>query len=105
MNSRERFEQLLIRWVLVVVPTILISYVTLKFLNFSYTALSTGILSQVAYFSFGLIASYTLYYYGARWVITFVGLWLLYWLAERSISRLPGEFDVFYTTARFQAVY
>ncbi len=101
-NNRDRFEQLLIRWVLVVVPTILIGYVTLRFLNFSYTALSTGIGTQAIYFAAGLLVAYTLYYYGARWVITFLGLWFLYWVAERIISRLPGEFDVFYTTARFQ---
>ena len=102
MTSRDRFEQMMIRWVLVVLPTILIGYVTLRFLNFSYTALSTRIGSQAIYFAAGLLAAYTLYYYGARWVITFLGLWLLYWFAERVISRLPGEFDVFYTTARFQ---
>ena len=101
-NKQARLQQLLIRLVLVVVPTIVIGYITLRFLNFSYTSLSTGIFSQTIYFSLGLVLAYTLYYYGARWIISFVLLWLVYWLFEKSINRLPGEFDVFYTTARFQ---
>jgi len=99
---RDRFEQLLIRWVLVLVPTVVIGYLTLRSLNFSYTSLSTGIVTQTIYFTAGLVLAYSLYHFGARWLITFVALWLLYILSERIISRLPGEFDVFYTTARFQ---
>jgi len=102
IDKKERFQQLLIRWVLVIVPTSVIGYITLRFLNFSYTALNTGILSQTIYFVLGLTIAYTLYFYGARWIISFLLLWLVYWLLERIISRLPGEFDVFYTTARFQ---
>jgi protein-glutamine gamma-glutamyltransferase len=101
-TDKEKFQQLLIRWVLVVLPTILIGYITLRFVNFSYTSLNTGIVSQAIYFSLGLLLAYTLYYYGARIVITFILLWLVYWLFERAINKLPGEFDVFYTTARFQ---
>lgn len=101
INS-ERFKQLIIRWAVVLLPTIIIGYITLRFLNFSYTSLSTSIISQTFYFSLGLLAAYSLYYYGARWVVTFLLLWILYWLFEKIISRLPGEFDVFYTTARFQ---
>lgn len=103
MNSRrDQLEQLLARWVLVALPTLLIGYVTLRFLNFSYTAFTTGIFSQALWFSAGLLVSYTLYYFRARIVVTFVLLWLAYMASERIISRLPGEFDVFYTTARFQ---
>lgn len=100
--KNERLQQLLIRWVLVVIPTIVISYITLRFLNFSYTSLNTGILSQTIYFSLGLVLAYSLYHYGARWVVSFIILWLVYLLFERIINRLPGEFDVFYATARFQ---
>lgn len=100
--KQERFQQLLIRWVLVVVPTIAIGYITLRFLNFSYTSLNTGIVSQTAYFSLGLILAYSLYYYGARWLVSLIILWLLYLLFDKIINRLPGEFDVFYATARFQ---
>lgn len=101
-SLRERLEQLGIRLVLVVVPTLLIGYVTLRYLNFSYTNLSTGLIGQVAWYGSGLAISYSLYYFRARWTVTFILLWILYLLAERIISRLPGEFDVFYTTARFQ---
>ncbi|HTH57098.1 MAG TPA: transglutaminase domain-containing protein [Cyclobacteriaceae bacterium] len=97
-----RFQQLLIRWVLVVVPTVVIGYITLRFLNFSYTSLRTGIISQTVYFSLGLLLAYSLYYFGARWIISLFLLWLVYLLFERIINRLPGEFDVFYATARFQ---
>lgn len=102
MTGRERIEQLLIRWILVVLPTMLIGYVTLRYLNFSYTALTTGIFTQAAWFSGGLLAAYSLYYFRARWVVTFLILWAVYFFIDQAISRLPGEFDVFYTTARFQ---
>lgn len=98
----DRFQQLLIRWVLVILPTILIGYVTLRFLNFSYTSLNTSILSQTIYFGLGLLLSYSLYYYRARWIVTLLALWLVYWLFGKVINYLPGEFDVFYATARFQ---
>jgi len=102
MNGRERFEQLVVRWMLVVLPTLLIGIVTLRFLNFSYTNLSTSIANQSLWFAAGLLISYSLYFYRARWIISLILLWLAYMGAERIISRLPGEFDVFYTTARFQ---
>lgn len=101
----EKLQQLLARWVLVVLPTLIIGYVTLRFVNFSYTALNTGIAAQAAYFGAGLLAAYTLYFFRARWIITFLLLWLGYWFIERAISRLPGEFDVFYAMARFQLYY
>ncbi len=100
--QRERLEQWGIRLVLVVVPTLLIGYVTLRYMNFSYTNLSTGVPSQAAWYGAGLAISYSLYYFRARWTVTFILLWIVYVLAEQAISRLPGEFDVFYTTARFQ---
>jgi len=101
-DQYERLQQLLIRWILVIVPTIVIGFITLLFLNFSYTSLNTGLASQTVYFGLGLLLAYSLYYYGARLVITFLLLWLTYWLFEKIINRLPGEFDVFYATARFQ---
>lgn len=101
-SKSDRLQQLLIRLAVVVLPTIVIGYVTLRFLNFSYTSLTTGLFNQTIYFSFGLVAAYVLYYYGARWVVTFFLLWIAYWLFDKAINRLPGEFDVFYTTARFQ---
>lgn len=101
-SKSDRLQQLLIRLAVVVLPTIVIGYITLRFLNFSYTSLNTGLFSQTIYFSFGLVAAYVLYYYSARWVVTFFLLWIAYWLFDKAINRLPGEFDVFYTTARFQ---
>lgn len=98
----DRFKQLLIRLVLVAIPTMVIGFITLRFINFSYTALNSGIAGQTFYFSLGLLLAYSLYYYGARWVVSLIILWVVYLLLQRFISRLPGEFDVFYATARFQ---
>jgi protein-glutamine gamma-glutamyltransferase len=99
--NQEKFQQLLIRWVLVVLPTVLIGYVTLRFVNLSYTSLNTGIASQIVYFSLGIILAYTLYYYGARLAVTVLLLWIVYWLFDNAINKLPGEFDVLYANARF----
>lgn len=99
--NQEKFQQLLIRWVLVVLPTVLIGYVTLRFVNLSYTSLNTGIASQTVYFALGIILAYTLYYYGARLAITVLLLWIVYWLFDNAINKLPGEFDVLYANARF----
>jgi transglutaminase-like putative cysteine protease len=101
-DNQKQFNQLLIRMALVLIPTGVIGYVTLRFLNISYTALNTSVLNQTFYFVLGLVIAYSLYYYGARWIITFLLLWLVYWLIEKSINLLPGEFDVFYTNAKFQ---
>lgn len=101
-GKQERFKQLFIRYVLVLLPTSIIAYITLRFLNISYTSLNTGVFSQTIYFALGLSIAYSLYYFGARWLITFLLLWLAYWIFQNVINRLPGEFDVFYTTARFQ---
>ncbi len=100
-STQDRIQQLLIRWVLVLVPTLLIANITLRFLNFSYTSLSTSIGLQTLYFGLGLVVAYSLYFYGARWLVTIIILWLVYWLFEKIINRLPGEFDVFYTNAKF----
>lgn len=102
INKQERFQQLLIRWVLVILPTSIIGYVTLRLLNFSYTSLSTSIVTQSVYFVIGLAVAYSVYFYGARWIVSFVLLYLAYLLVEKAISKLPGEFDLFYATARFQ---
>jgi hypothetical protein len=101
-DPQDRLKQLLIRWVLVVAPTILIGYITLRFVNFSYTAFNTGLFGQTLYFGAGILLAYSLYYFGARWIITFLILLVVYGAVERSINRLPGEFDVFYTMARFE---
>lgn len=101
-SMRDKLMQLLIRWVFVVFPTVVIGYITLRFVNFSYTAFSAGIPVQTLYFAAGLLLAYSLYFFRARWIVTFAGLWLAYWVVGRIIVKLPGEFDVFYATAKFQ---
>ena len=100
--NREKITQLILRWVFIVLPTAVIGYITLRFVNFSYTAFNSGITAQAIYFSLGLLIAYSLYFFRARWVVTFIILWFVYWLIGKSIVKLPGEFDVFYATTRFQ---
>ncbi|NOT75812.1 MAG: hypothetical protein HOP08_12870 [Cyclobacteriaceae bacterium] len=99
---RDRFVQLLIRWIFIVLPTAVIGYITLVYVNFSYTALTSNILTQSIYFGTGLLIAYSLYFFRIRWLVTFILLWFAYWLIGKIIVKLPGEFDVFYATARFQ---
>jgi hypothetical protein len=99
---RNKFIQLAIRWFFVVLPTAIIGYITLRYVNFSYTSFTAGILGQSLYFASGLLLAYSLYYFRARWIVTFLLLWFTYWLIGRIIVKLPGEFDVFYATAKFQ---
>ncbi len=99
---RNRITQLLIRWVFVIVPTAVIGYITLVYVNSSYTSFSSNVSTQAVYFSTGLILSYSLYFFRARWIFTFLLLWLVYWITGKIIVKLPGEFDVFYASAMFQ---
>src|SRR3954470_5001555 len=100
--NREKLIQLFLRWIFVVLPAAVIGYITLRYINFSYTAFNSGISSQAFYFTLGLLISFSLYFFRARWLITFAILWIAYWLIGKIIVKLPGEFDVFYATARFQ---
>ncbi len=101
-RSSTRWQQLMMRWVWVLVPTLLIGFITLRFLNFSYTALQTGLGNQTFYFGIGLWISYSLYFFRARWLVSVALLALAYFIVDKIITFLPGEFDVFYATARFQ---
>lgn len=101
-ENSSKISQLIFRYLLVLLPTSIIGYVTLKFLNLSYTSLGTSVVTQAIYFSLGLLIAYTLYFFRARILVTVVLLWIVYWLFDTSIKKLPGEFDVFYATARFQ---
>src|ERR1700754_544818 len=98
----DKFVQLLMRWIFIVVPTAVIGYVTLVYANLSYTAFTTGIIAQTIFFAAGLTIAYGLYYFRARWIFTIILLWIAYIVINRIIVKLPGEFDVFYATARFQ---
>jgi protein-glutamine gamma-glutamyltransferase len=102
VHTRRTIIQLLLRLLFEAVPTAAIVYFTLAFVNISYTGLNTGIMQQAIYFALGLFVSYSLYFYRARFLVSFIILWLLYLLADRIIGRLPGEFDVFYRTVSFK---
>ncbi|MCU0418495.1 MAG: transglutaminase domain-containing protein [Cyclobacteriaceae bacterium] len=102
LTNYSRAQQLLVRWLLVIVPTIGVGAFALKQVNFSYTALHTGISLQVVCFSLGLAIAYSLYFFRARVLVSLALLGVVYWVAQRVIVKLPGEFDVFYATARFE---
>ncbi|HET6991669.1 MAG TPA: hypothetical protein VFJ43_10115, partial [Bacteroidia bacterium] len=70
--------------------------------NLSYTNLDTKILDQAIYFGLGLTVAYILYFFRARFVLTFLILLIVYWLIDRSISRMHGEIDVFYYAVKFK---
>lgn len=95
-------QQLVIRLLLVAAPAAITGYITLVYLNASFTSFNTSVGVQALYFGLGLMLAYSLYYFRARWIITFVFLWIVYWVAGKIIARLPGEFDVFYATAKYQ---
>ncbi len=101
-GTHSRVRQLLIHWFLVLVPTIGVGAFTLKQVNFSYTALHMGIFSQAVYFALGLIIAYSLYFLRARILVSLAVLAVIYWMAQRILVKLPGEFDMFYATARFE---
>ncbi len=102
VTTRKTILQLLFRLLFIVVPTLLVVYLTLEEFNLSYTDLDTGVMQQALYFGLGLTASYILYFYRARFIITFPILLLIYWLLKIMISRMPGEIDVFKYAVEFK---
>lgn len=97
-----RFRQLIFLQVLVVLPTAAIGYVTLLWINMSFTAFNTSVWAQGLFFTTGLTLAYALYFFRARWLVSFLILGLVYYFLSQIISWLPGEFDLFYATTRFQ---
>ncbi len=102
ITTRKTILQLIFRLLFFVVPTLLVVFKTLEQLNSSFTAFNTGVLSQAVYFGFGITISFILYFYRARFIITFPVLLLVYWLLARAISRMPGEVDVFFYSVQFR---
>jgi transglutaminase-like putative cysteine protease len=102
VTTRRTILQLLFRLLFIVVPTLLVVYKTLEEFNFSYTIMSTGVISQALYFGIGLTAAYILYFYRARFIITFPILLLIHWLISWRISRMTGEIDVFKIIVEFK---
>lgn len=101
-HTRKTLLQLLVRLLFEAVPTVFIVYYTLYFLNQSFTLFETGLSWQAINFAIGLGVSYTLYFYRARFLVTFLLLWLVYILVDWIIGRMPGEFELFYTSVNFQ---
>jgi hypothetical protein len=102
VTTRKTILQLLFRLLFIVVPTLLVGYKTLELLNLSYSKINTWIIAQSLYFGLGLAAAYILYYYRARFIVTFPVLLLVYWLLKLMIDRMPGEIDVFEYAVKFK---
>ena len=102
VTTRKTILQLLFRLLFIVLPTLLAVYETLEVLNLSYSDINAGIIPQALYFGLGLSAAYILYFYRARFIITFPILLLVYWLLKLMIARMPGEIDVFEYAVKFR---
>jgi hypothetical protein len=102
VTKRKTILQLLYRLLFLVVPTAFVVFKTLESFNLSYSEISTGIFWQAFYFGLGLTAAFILYFYRARFIITFPILLLVYWLLKILVSRMPGEIDVFEFTVKFK---
>ncbi len=102
LTQRKTILQLLFRLLFIVAPTVAIGFFTLHELNLSYSAFTTGIYKQALYFGLGLTVAYILYFFRARFILTFLILFIVYWIINRAISRMPGEFDVFYIAVTFK---
>lgn len=102
LTTRKTLLQLLFRLLFIVAPTIAIGYFTLHELNLSYTSFTTGIGKQALCFGLGIFGAYVLYFFRARFVLTFLIIFIIYWIIERIISRMGGEFDVFYIAVTFK---
>lgn len=102
VTTRKSVPQLLYRLLFLVVPTLLVGYKTLESLNQYYSEISAGVLWQSISLGLGLTAAFILYFYRARFIITFPILLLIYWLLKIMVSRMPGEIDVFEYTVKFK---
>lgn len=102
ISSRKRFYQLLLQLVFIVAPTLYIVYLTLDQFNLSYTSLEKDSGTQAIYCGLGITIAYILYFYRARFIITFPIVLLVYWLLKLMIARMPGEIDVFEYAVKFK---
>ncbi|CAN5742796.1 hypothetical protein BH11BAC7_BH11BAC7_32760 [soil metagenome] len=102
ITTRKTISQLLFRLLFIVVPTLLVAWKTLCDFNLSYISLDTDVGIQALYFGIGLTASYILYFFRVRFIITFPILLVAYWFIGLMISRMPGEIDLFKYTVEFK---
>ncbi|HLG02122.1 MAG TPA: transglutaminase domain-containing protein [Bacteroidia bacterium] len=101
-NTSRNVFQLMIRLLFEVLPTALVIFLTLRFVNVSFSGFDTGYEKQALYFNLGMAIAYSLYFFRARFIITFGLLLLTYWIIAFIIGKLPGEFDVFRAMISFR---
>ncbi|HTL83098.1 MAG TPA: transglutaminase-like domain-containing protein [Bacteroidia bacterium] len=102
VHTKRTLLQLLLRVLFEVAPTVAICYVTLGFLNQSFTNFNTGLTQQIIYLGAGMLVSYALYFYRARVIFTVLLLAISYWAAHKFVNHMPGEFDAFRAAVKFK---
>lgn len=95
------FPLLLVHLLFLAAPTLYVMYIAIVRINENYTFIESGRFWQAASFGIGMLVSYIMYVYRARFIITFGLLLIAEWSIYKGIALLPGEFDVFYATVRF----
>src|ERR1044072_3188280 len=98
--KRSLFE-LLIRVLFVVVPTMAVSAYVLNRINLSYTGFDSGTVAQFLYLFAGIFTGYVLAWMRGRFVVMSLIVLGAIWVGQVIVGNLSGEFDVFYTQAKY----
>ena len=100
-KTKKTFLDLLMRLVFIVAPTIAVGYKMLDYLGDTFTAFNMGIGWLSLYFGIAITVSYSLYFFRARVIVTFLLLWITYSIINLVIKKIPGEFDMFFYLVEF----
>lgn len=93
---------LLLHLLFLVLPTVALMYVFIGFFTESRTLITEGSFWQKASFGIGMIGAYILYYYRARFFITYPILLIVLWSVYQGLKLLPGEFDMYFVVVRYK---
>ncbi len=100
--QKRTFPLLLLHLLFLVLPTVALMYVFIGFFNESRSLITAGSFWQKASFGLGMTASYILYYYRARFLITYPILLIVLWIIYEGLKLIPGEFDMFFVVVRYK---
>ncbi|HEU4718596.1 MAG TPA: transglutaminase domain-containing protein [Bacteroidia bacterium] len=100
-TDRRTFLQLLMRWLFILVPTLAASYFVLRAIDLRYTSLDTDLGLQALFFGAGLAVAYSLYFFRVRFLVTFLLIWIAWFVTGKIISNVSGEFDYFLVKTEF----
>ena len=105
MRSRKDISksavELLLRLLFLVVPTMLISGFVLNNINLAYTGFDSGTSIQYLCLFSGLLIGYVLWWMNGRFIVHALILFVLLWIGKLIVDNTGGEFDMFYTQAKF----